>query len=73
MGLECFVESTDDGRALYESAGFVVVDSFFLNPQGGETNDEWKDIKKRNFPQPCKVWFMCRPKGNSIKRETESS
>jgi hypothetical protein len=76
MGLECFVESTDDGRALYESAGFVVVNPFFLDPQPENENpsQEWQKIKQEAFPEPYRVWFMWRPKGGKfVEGETKFS
>ena len=76
MDLECFVESTEDGRSLYESAGFVVVDHFYLDPQpeNGKPSEDWAKIKKEAFPKPYRVWVMWRPKGGKfVKGETKYS
>ena len=80
MELECFVESTDDGRALYESMGFVVVDHFFLDGRPVEEDgkelesEEWAGIRKEVFPEPMRVWVMWRPKGGRfVEGETKYS
>ena len=78
MNLECFIESTEGGRALYESVGFVVVDYFYLNPfvkSGMEgPSEEWIKITKEAFPEPYRVWVMWRPKGGKFaKGETRLS
>ena len=68
--LECFVESTEDGRALYESMGFIVVGYFYLNPfpetGAGTPSKEWTKIKEEAFPEPYRVWVMWRPKGGKF-------
>ncbi|CAG8948726.1 hypothetical protein HYFRA_00001847 [Hymenoscyphus fraxineus] len=71
MGLQCFVESTDDGRELYKSAGFVAVHPFFLdaqpsNEQEGD-NPEWLEAKEKITPEPYRVWLMWRPEGGVFK------
>ncbi|CAG8979942.1 hypothetical protein HYALB_00013366 [Hymenoscyphus albidus] len=71
MGLQCFVESTDDGRELYKSAGFVAVHPFFLdaqpsNEQEGD-NPEWLKVKDKITPEPYRVWLMWRPEGGIFK------
>lgn len=63
MGLEAFVESTDDGKELYEAYGFHAVNPFYLHADTEKPNDEWKALKERIIPEPYRVWFMWRPKG----------
>jgi len=66
MGFEAFVESSNDGRKLYEAYGFVMVRPFFLDPQlpSGEPDvNEWLRIKNEISPDPRRVWLMWRPKG----------
>lgn len=74
MKFECFVESTEDGRALYEAAGFVVVDPFYVNPDRKNASEAYKKAAKEIFAQPQSGWFMWRPKGgNFIPGETKYS
>ena len=71
MELEAFVESTEDGLALYQAFGFKIVDSFFLDPQKVNPSSEWKSIKEKVAPVPYQVWFMWRPKGGKwVEGET---
>ena len=63
MDLDCFVESTLDGRALYESVGFVVVDHIYLSPTTESPSATWTELKKETFPRPYHVLVMWRPKG----------
>lgn len=58
-----FVESTVDGRALYEASGLVVADDFYHDPHMDEQTEEWKRLKKEGIPEPFRTWFMWRPKG----------
>lgn len=67
MELEGFVESTEDGRPLYEAFGFVVVDHFYLDPDVSGPSVEWKTLKKEIFPEPFRIWFMWRPKGGKFE------
>ena len=62
-GMEAFVESTDDGRALYERSGFTVVNDFYIDPRKQDASEEYVKVKDRFFPQPQRGWFMWRPKG----------
>jgi hypothetical protein len=68
LGLEAFVESTKAGVPLYESAGFVVVDHFYLNPHTENPSYEWVQLKQQMFPEPFPVYFMWRPKGGKFEK-----
>lgn len=63
MGLEAFVEPTDDGKQLYEAYGFYAVNPFYFHADTEEPNDRWKVLEERITPEPYRVWFMWRPKG----------
>ena len=63
MGLEAFVESSEDGRSLYEAFGFVVAEHFYLDVKTEEPSETWEALKKEIVPAPMRVWFMWRPKG----------
>jgi len=71
MGLEAFVESTDDGRELYKSHGFVIVRPFFLDAQPATEEEgkdpEWLQLKKQLTPEPYRVWLMWRPQGGKFE------
>ena len=69
--LEGFVESTEDGVKLYESAGFVKIESFVIDPtlpdnKTKEDAADWMKLKEQNFPAPYTVWLMRRPKKSEL-------
>lgn len=69
MGLEAFVESTDDGRELYKAHGFVIVRPFFLDmpPIVAGNEEELAKLKESIAPEPYRVWLMWRPKGGNFE------
>ena len=67
LNLESFVESTDDGCALYKAHGFVVVDHILLDPEVKRPSEEWKRLKKEVAPRPFPIVFMWRPKGGKFE------
>ena len=67
LNLESFVESTDDGRALYEAYGFVLVDQILLDPETEEPTEKWTELKKEIAPRPFPILFMWRPKGGRFE------
>ncbi|KAG4034541.1 hypothetical protein MFRU_003g05000 [Monilinia fructicola] len=69
MGLEAFVESTDDGRELYKAHGFVIVNHFFLDmpPATKGDEEEFAKLKEVIAPEPYRVWLMWRPKGGKFE------
>lgn len=46
LGVEAFVESTPDGRPLYESCGFVTMNGFELKPTLPEETEELKKLQR---------------------------
>ncbi|KAB8300518.1 hypothetical protein EYC80_000680 [Monilinia laxa] len=69
MGLETFVESTDDGRELYKAHGFVIVRHFFLYvPSAPKVDEEeFAKLKEVIAPEPYRVWLMWRPNGGKFE------
>lgn len=69
MGLEAFVESTDDGRELYKAHGFVIVRPFFLEVPLVTKGDgeEFARLKEVIASKPYRVWLMWRPKGGKFE------
>lgn len=41
LGLDAFVESTEDGRAFYEAHGFEVFDDFYLDAATDSPNQDF--------------------------------
>jgi hypothetical protein len=69
LGLECFVESTEDGRGLYEAHGFKVYGDINLDAKPEEPNAEFTALTKE-LELPLHGWFMWRPKdGKSDEKE----
>lgn len=61
MNLECFVESTDDGKPLYERLGFANMNEFELNPTIPNPGQVWKETAEKLLPMHA--YFMWRPIG----------
>lgn len=68
LGVEAFVESTLDGKPLYESCGFVTMNGFELKPTPPEETEELKKLQQ----DLCFYgYFMWRPVGGVFeKRKT---
>lgn len=62
MGLEAFLESTDDGMLLYAKHGFAVINEFNLNPVVSDPSNEWKRLQEEILPMHR--YFMWRPVGS---------
>ena len=72
MKLEAFVESTEDGRPLYEAYGFEVVDDIDLDADVEQPSENFLRLKKEILP--IHGWFMWRPKGGKfVKGVTKPS
>ncbi|KAI9744830.1 MAG: hypothetical protein M1818_001755 [Claussenomyces sp. TS43310] len=71
MGLECFVESTEDGRGLYEAHGFKIYGEINLDARLEEPNKEFTRLRKE-LGCPIHSWYMWRPNGGTSE-ETEPS
>lgn len=62
LGLESFVESTEDGQGLYEAHGFKVFDEFYLDAEPKEPNEEFSKLREE-LRLPAHGLFMRRPVG----------
>lgn len=60
LGLEAFVESTDDGRALYAKNGFQHMNEFVLEPTAPEQTEELLKVQRDLY---FRGHFMWRPAG----------
>ncbi len=65
MGLEAFVEATEDGKPVYEKSGFAVMNSFSLDPQVSDPSAEWLRLRKNILP--LDGYFMWRPIGGKYE------
>ena len=59
VNVECFVESTDEGKPLYERHGFANINEFELNPTMSEPGEEWRNVAEKLLPMHG--YFMWRP------------
>ncbi|KAI9881207.1 MAG: hypothetical protein M1830_007185 [Pleopsidium flavum] len=66
MGVEAFVESTDDGKPVYAQHGFAVMNDFDINPTIPDPSEEWKKLQKELLPMHG--YFMWRPIGGNYER-----
>ena len=65
MGLEAFVEATDNGKPLYAKHGFEYINEFTLDPIPPEkTSDLIKLQKDLQF----RLHFMWRPVGGNFEK-----
>lgn len=60
LGLDAFVESTEDGRGLYEAHGFKVFDDFYLDATTDSPNQECIQ-KRKELQLPIYGYYMKRP------------
>ena len=71
MGLEAFVEATEEGKPLYEAAGFVVVDEMILDAEKDGSLDGlsqgYLDLRHK-IGFPMKGYFMYRPEGGRFTK-----
>lgn len=66
LGLDAFVESTEDGRGFYEAHGFEVFDEFYLDATTDSPSEEFTQ-KKEELKLPLHGFYMKRPVGGAKK------
>lgn len=59
LGLDCFVESTLDGRLAYESVGFRVIGELHLDATTDNPDESFKAAREE-FGVPISGWIMKR-------------
>lgn len=65
MGVEAFIESTDDGKPLYERYGFANMNEFYLKPTKPDPGEDWKKLEKDLGS--IHGYFMWRPIGGKYE------
>jgi predicted N-acetyltransferase YhbS len=65
LGIECFVEATDEGMGLYKKFGFMNLTKVLVDAENGTT--ERHQMIQKLTPQPVKYWAMWRPKGGVVE------
>lgn len=72
LGLESFIEASQDGVPLYVSYGYVPVGHLYLTAENEEPSPEWTSAYQKIRPDPYRVEVMWRPKdGKFMPGETE--
>ena len=72
LGLESFIEASQDGIPLYLGFGFVSVGHVFLTAENATPSPEWTKAYQQIRPGPFRVEIMWRPKGGKfVPGETE--
>jgi len=66
MGLDAFVEATDDGYPLYKAAGFVTVNEFVLDVEDKQEGEEYQRLRN-DLKLPMHGYFMWRPAGGKFE------
>ena len=67
MGLDAFVEATDEGLLLYRAAGFVPVDDIWVDAHTETPSEEWQRLRER-LKLPMHGTFMWRPPGGNHEK-----
>ena len=65
LGLEAFVESTLDGKPLYESCGFTTMNEFDLRTSLPEETEE---LKKLQRDLAFRGYFLWKPPGGVYEK-----
>ena len=65
MGLEAFVESTDDGKPLYAKHGFEYINELILDPTPPEQTSDLINLQKN---LQFRGHFMWRPVGGNFEK-----
>jgi hypothetical protein len=66
QGLDTFVESTEDGRGLYEAFDFIVIDKLCLDAEISAPSEEYS--KLRNKLLPLNGYVMVRKQGGQKEK-----
>lgn len=66
LGLEAFVESTDDGKPCYERHGFTYMSTFYLNSAKRNPSKKWMEMESE-LRTPIHAHLMWRPKGGNFQ------
>ncbi|RYP19388.1 hypothetical protein DL765_003361 [Monosporascus sp. GIB2] len=61
LGLELFLDSTPQGRPLYEANGFIYVEENVITPTTDNPDEKWKETEDK--VGPFTFWLMWRPVG----------
>lgn len=66
LGLEAFVESTDDGKACYEQHGFIYMNTFYMDSAKRDPSKKW--VEMGNYLKtPVHCYLMWRPRGGKFE------
>jgi GNAT superfamily N-acetyltransferase len=66
LGIEAFVEATDDGKPCYESHGFVYMNAFYLDSTRRNPSKKWMELGSL-LKTPIHCYLMWRPKGGNFE------
>lgn len=62
LGLEAFVESTNDGKPCYEKHGFTYMNTFYMDSTRRNPSKKWVEMENY-LKTPIHCYLMWRPKG----------
>ena len=62
LGLETFIEATDDGKPLYEACGFTYMSTNYWESVKRNPSKKWIELSEY-FQTPIHNYLMWRPKG----------
>lgn len=68
LGLEAFIEATEDGKPMYERHGFIVMNDIYLTtPMREDGSEEYKALYE-SLRLPVRGYLMWRPKGGKFEK-----
>lgn len=66
LGLEAFVESTNDGKPCYEKHGFTYMNTFYMDSTRRNPSKKWVEMENY-LKTPIHCYLMWRPKGGNFE------
>lgn len=66
LGIEAFVEATDDGKPCYETHGFTFMNTFYLDSAKRNPSKKWVEMGN-DLKTPIHCYLMWRPKGGKFE------
>ena len=66
LGIEAFVEATDDGKLCYEALGFTYMNTMYMDTAKRNPSKKWMEMSDC-LRMPMHGYLMWRPKGGKFE------
>ena len=67
LGLETYLESSEDGMALYEACGFKCLSTSYWDAKKENPSQKWKELEE-SLGTPIMTHLMWRPVGGKVRK-----